>query len=104
MSICEVFADAPSHLAGADGRVVWSCVVDFRLLERDDVRFKVTVDYEAVLPLGQFDTAGDAERAATLARMSADLIERGVMRIEGRRDNDPGAMPSVHDAIARLTL
>jgi hypothetical protein len=109
MSICEVFTDAPAHLANEGGKIVWSCVieggvVDFRLTERDDVRFKVTVDYEAVLPLGQFDTKGDPERQAELSQMSADLIERGVMRIVGRRDSDARAMPSVHDAIAQLTL
>ncbi len=109
MSICEVFTDAPAHLANAGGRIVWSCVidsgvVDFRLAERDDVRFKVTIDYAAVLPLGQFDTKGDPERQAELSRMSADLIDRGVMKIVGQRDSDPRAMPSVHDAIAQLTL
>src|SRR5580692_2542006 len=64
MSICEVFTGAPGHLADAAGKITWSCVidagvVDFRPTERDDVRFKVTVDYQAVLPLGRFDTRGD---------------------------------------------
>jgi hypothetical protein len=109
MSICEAFTDAPPHLADVAGKIVWSCViddgvVDFRLAQRDDVRFKVAVDYAAVLPLGQFDTKGDPARQAELSRMSADLIERGVMKIVGQRDSDPRAMPSVHDAIARLTL
>jgi|ERR1700723_2440751 hypothetical protein len=108
MSICEVFTGAPAHLADQAGKIVWSCVidgagVDFRLAERDDVRFKVTVAYAAVLPLGRFDTKGDPERRVELSRMSADLIERGVMKIVGARDADPRAMPSVHDAIARLT-
>jgi hypothetical protein len=57
-----------------------------------------------VLPLGQFDTRGDPDRQTELSHMSADLIERGVMHIVGTRDSDPRAMPSVHDAIARLTL
>ena len=108
MSICEVFTGAPRHLADDAGRIVWSCVieegvVDFRLAERDDTRFKVTVDYAAVLPLGRFDAKGDPERQTELSRMSAELIERGVMKIVGTRDSDPRAMPSVHDAIARLT-
>jgi hypothetical protein len=108
MSICEVFTDAPSHLADDAGRIVWSCViddgvVDFRLAERDDTRFKVTVDYAAVLPLGRFDTKGDPERQTELSRMSAELIEKGVMKVMGTRDSDPRAMPSVHDSIAKLT-
>jgi len=108
MSICEVFTNAPAHLADETGKITWSCVidagvVDFRPADRDDVRFKVTVDYPAVLPLGQFDTKGDPERQTELSRMSAELIERGLMKIVGTRDSDPRAMPSVHDAIAKLT-
>jgi hypothetical protein len=68
MSICEVFTDAPPHLADADGKVAWSCVVDgaeidFRCSERDDVRVKVVGDYAAILPLGRYETRGDPDRA-----------------------------------------
>jgi hypothetical protein len=109
MSICEVFLDAPHALANADGgRIAWSCVVaggdvDFQLSERDDVRLKVLVDYQAALPLGRYDTCGDPGRAAELARMVADLIRLGKLRMVGEDVADPQLMTSVHDAIARLT-
>ena len=109
MSICEVFTRAPAHLADSAGQIAWSCVVnggevDFRLSERDDVDFKVIVDYAAVLPLGRYDSQGEPARRENLSRMSAALIEQGVMRIIGQRGSDPNVMPSVHDAIAQLTL
>jgi hypothetical protein len=109
MSICEVFTEAPAHLADNAGQISWSCVVngrevDFSVTARDDVDFKVVVDYAAVLPLGRYDSRGEPERREKLSGMSADLIERGVMRIIGQRGSDPNVMPSVHDAIAQLTL
>ena len=109
MSICEVFTDAPAHLADAGGKVAWSCViedgkVDFQTCERDDVKFKVFGDYTAILPLGQYDTRGDPERAAALGAMAAKVLESGGMRTTGERIANPQAITSIHDAIARLTL
>jgi hypothetical protein len=106
-----VFTGAPAHLADADGKLAWSCVVDgadvdFRTEARDDVRFKVIGDYAAILPLGRYDTRGDPARAAELAAMAAKVRESGGMRTIGARPAGPDAQPlsSVHDAIARLTL
>jgi hypothetical protein len=109
MSVCEVFLNAPGGLANAEGaKIAWSCVVDgahvdFQLRERDDLRFKVLAEYEALLPLGRYDTRGEPTRAVELARMAAELIGSGKMRTVGARVADPAAMTSVHDAIARLT-
>ncbi|MEI9988528.1 MAG: hypothetical protein WDM86_00685 [Rhizomicrobium sp.] len=108
MSICEVFYNAPPHLSDKDGKIAWSCViaggkVDFQLRERDDVRFKVLGDYEAIVPLGRFDTKGDPARAAELAALGAATRAAGKLRTIGQRPDDADAMTSVHDAIARLT-
>ena len=109
MSICEVFTNAPADIADVDGKVAWSCIiedgkVDFQIRERDDVRFKVVGDYAAILPLGQFDTRGDPERAAELAALAAKVVESGGMKTTGERIANPQAMTSIHDAISRLTL
>jgi hypothetical protein len=108
MSICEVFTNAPAHLAGEGSRIVWSCVVegndiDFRITERDDVRVKVVVPYDKVLPLGRYDTRGDPARAAELASLVDALRANGDMQTIGEHRADPQAISSVHDAIARLT-
>ena len=109
MSICEVFTNAPAHMADADGKVAWSCViedgrVDFQIRERDDVKFKVVGEYAAILPLGQYDTHGDPARAAELGTMAAKALESGGMKTTGERIANPQAITSIHDAIARLTL
>ena len=112
MSICEVFTNAPPHLADGDGKVAWSCVVDgpnvdFRASERDDVRTKVVGDYAAILPLGRYETRGEPDRAKALAAMAAKVREAGAMRtITDGAPARPGAqaLTSMHDAIARLTL
>lgn len=109
MSICEVFTDAPAHLADANGRAAWSCIVtchtiDFRRTERDDVRFKVIGDYATILPLGRYDTRGEPTREAELARMAIGAVESGRMKLIGELTSNDQAITSIHDAIARLTL
>ena len=107
MSICEVFHDAPLRLA-PEGKLAWSCIVegdkvDFRASERDDVRVKVTADYETTVPLGQFSTEGDPARAAQLQQMVAAAVAAGKLKFDGDRTPSPNALTSIHDAIARLT-
>ncbi len=110
MSTCEVFYNAPAHLAGPDGKISWSCViadgnVDFTRTERDDVRYKVLADYQAVLPMAQYDTLDDADRQVVLQQMVKDLLDAGNMsRPLGARSPDPDHFPKLHDAIARLTV
>lgn len=110
MSTCEVFYNAPAHLAGADGKIAWSCVVadgnvDFQRVERDDVRYKVLADYQAVLPMAQYDTLDDAQRQAVLQDMVKQLLDSGNMsRPLGTRSADPDAFPKLHDTIAKLTI
>jgi hypothetical protein len=108
MSICEVFNDAPERLAGPSRKLAWSCVVegdkvDFRPEERNDVRVKVTADWAATVPLGQFCTEGDPERAAKLQSMVAATVAAGKLSFVGDRTPNADSVPSIHDAIARLT-
>lgn len=107
-SICEVFTDPPRALS-PDGRALaWHAIVndgqvEFGNTERDDVDVKVTVDYQAVVPLGRYDTRGNPERAAELARMAEALRDRGLMTITGdRAGRDPRA-GNFHDVIAKVT-
>jgi hypothetical protein len=108
MSICEVFTDPPAALSPDGAPIAWSCVVsgadvDFRMQARDDVAYKVVVDYDAVLPLGRYDTRGDPARAAELRAMGQALSASGKMVVTGARPAGPSALGSFHDAIARLT-
>ncbi|MBX3482011.1 hypothetical protein [Phenylobacterium sp.] len=110
MSTCEVFYNAPAHLAGPDGKISWSCVIadgkaDFQRKERDDVRYKVLCDYNAVLPMAQYDTLDDADRQVVLQQMVKELLDSGNMsRPLGARSADPDHFPKLHDAIAKLTI
>lgn len=107
-SLCEVFTDPPPDLS-PDGRpIAWHAVVrdgqvEFGATERDDVEVKITIDYEACVPLGRYDTRGEPERAAELAAMAQDLRDRGLMSVRGdRAGRDPRA-GNFHDVIARVT-
>jgi hypothetical protein len=108
MSVCEVFSNAPAHLADKDGKLAWSAVVqgdkiDVRPAERDDVKVKVHADYQTCVPLGQFSTDGDPARAAKLQSMVAAAVAAGKLTFVGERAATPDSMTSIHDAIARLT-
>lgn len=109
MSTCEVFTNAPAHLADENGNITWSCViedgkVDFQRTERD-LRYKVIADYDAVLPMGQYDTLDQPDRRAVLMDMIKELLDSGGMtRPFGTRSDDPDAFPKLHDAIAKLTI
>lgn len=108
LSICEVFTNPPAALSPDGAPLAWSCVVsggevDFRPVARDDVAFKVVVDYDAVLPLGRYDTRGDPARAAELRAMGQALAASGKMTVTGVRASGPSALGSFHDAIAKLT-
>lgn len=109
MSTCEVFTNAPGHLADDKGNIAWSCVVengtvDFQRAERD-LRYKVIADYDAVLPMAQYDTLGKPERRSVLMAMIKELLDSGTMtRPFGTRSDDPDAFPKLHDTIAKLTI
>ena len=54
---------------GPGAPIAWSVVVrdgevQFGNSDIDDVEIEVTVDWRVVLPLGRFDTRGQAERKA----------------------------------------
>jgi hypothetical protein len=107
-SICEVFTDPPASLSKDGAPLAWHCVVEkgrvvFEASESDDVEYKVTADYQAVLPLARFDAAGDAARAAALSRMSQELIARNLLRVVGDRTRRHPAIGNFHDQIARVT-
>jgi hypothetical protein len=108
-SICEVFLDAPRHLADERGRVAWSCLsrdgqADFRPVERDDVQFKVLAQYQAVAPIARYDTGGDPERLKELTSIAMSAAAAGQMTpVKGERFEEPVGLGFAHDVIARLT-
>ena len=70
-SMCEVFTDAPAHLADADGKAAWWFAIEGSSVTvgrgaRDDVDIRGEVDYAATLPNARlvYDEAVLAERAA----------------------------------------
>lgn len=107
-SICEVFTNPPEHLSPAGAPIAWSCIYNrgdltFEASERDDVEFKVVVDYNAVLPLGRYDTAGCPARQKELADMAAHLRASGAMKVTGDRSQRDPRVGDLHDLIARVT-
>ncbi|MBS0408725.1 MAG: hypothetical protein JSR86_02335 [Proteobacteria bacterium] len=107
-SICEVFTNPPRALSPGGGALAWHCIVrdgqvTFGAGETDRAEFKVTADYQAVLPLARFDTEGDPARAATLSRMSRDLAARNLLTVIGDRAARHPAIGDFHDVIARVT-
>jgi hypothetical protein len=107
-SICEVFTSPPDHLSAGGAPIAWTCIYDrgelmFAAKESDDVEFKVTVDYRAVVPLGRFDTRGDPDRQQELASMATRLRETGQMKTTGNRSKRDPRVGDLHDLIARVT-
>lgn len=107
-SICEVFTNPPPELSPDGSPLAWHCIVrdgevTFGASERDDVDFKVIIDYAAVLPLGRYDTRGKPERAAELSQMSQALVREGLMRLIGDRSKRDPRIGDFHDVIARVT-
>lgn len=107
-SMCEVYLDCPVRLSGPDGRIAWhyridGVNVDFGRTEPDNVDFKVVCDYQGILPAGRFDTRGEPERSAEMARMTDVLIKDGRLRLFGDPSRRPAELRFTHDAIARLT-
>lgn len=107
-SICEVFTDPPKHLSPDGSALAWCCIVrggevEFSNSQRTDVDFLVVADYAAILPVGRYDTRGEADRQAELAAMAQDLVQRGLMRTTGDRARRDPRLGNAHDAIARVT-
>ncbi|MBU1374960.1 MAG: hypothetical protein KKE02_18095 [Alphaproteobacteria bacterium] len=107
-SICEVFTDPPAELSPHGSPLAWHCIVKdgavtFAATETDDVEFKVFIDYEAVVPLGRYDTRGDPARQAELGAMAQALRDAGKMRVIGDRSRRDPRVGDFHDLIARVT-
>jgi hypothetical protein len=67
------------------------------------VAFKVTADYDAMLPIARYDTEGDPQRAAELGRMVMELVTAGKFRAVGQRLSGPEVLEPLHDRMAPLT-
>lgn len=107
-SICEVFTDPPADLSPDGAPLAWHCIVKdgqvtFGDTVRDDVAFKVIIDYDAVVPLGRYDTRGEPARQAELGAMAQALREQGKMTIIGDRTNRDPRVGDFHDVIAKVT-
>lgn len=107
-SFCEVFTDPPRELSSAGAPIVWGYAikdgrVTFGTDDRHDVAYRVEFDYQAVLPLGRYDTRGESERAAELGRMASDLRAQGLMRVSGDPKKRDPRLADLHDLIARVT-
>lgn len=108
-SICEVFTDPPAELSPDGSALAWHCIVRdgeviFEAAETDDVAFKVVIDYDAVVPLGRYDTRGEPARKAELGAMAQALRDSGKMRVIGDRSLRDPRVGDFHDLIARVTV
>jgi len=107
-SLCEVFTDPPADLSPDGSPLAWHCIVrdgevTFGEGERDDVDVKIVIDYEAVVPLGRYDTRGEPARQAELAAMAQALRDAGKMQVIGDRSKRDPRVGDFHDIIARVT-
>lgn len=108
-SICEIFSDPPKHLSPDGEPLAWHCsmrngALRFGTGVADDVAVTVRADYEALVPVGRYDTRGEEARAAELHAMVAELMGRGAMSVEGSlTDRDP-QFSDIHDIVARVTM
>jgi hypothetical protein len=82
-SLCEVFTDAPPHLAdGAGGQVGWWFTIDGPRVEvghgvRHDVEPRVVVDYQSVLPLVRTLYSENPQAAEAARERRRKAVERG---------------------------
>jgi hypothetical protein len=108
-TMCEVYRDVPDHIAGGKDTVAFTvrfrkdCEdVGFELAEANDADFKLTIDYECVVPLGRLVVGGDPEKQAEMQRRIGEAVRAGRARIEGAPDEAMLNAP-VHDQIATMT-
>lgn len=109
VSVCEVYRDVPAALGWDSGQVAWSCayeagVVDFRLEERDDVRFKAAGTWAAFAKAAAFEVGSDPARLTEYSALTASLVADGSIEILiGKRMKEPGDLENLHDVISRIT-
>jgi hypothetical protein len=77
--------------------------VDFTFEPADDVDFRVTTDYEAVLPLARVIFAEVEDADDVRERMVGDLVASGKLTVEGDRTRRPAFLENIHDDMARIT-
>lgn len=108
-SICEVFHNAPPHIAAdKEGRVAWHCYVtngnvSFGHAEVNDTQIKVIGDYADFVPVARYNTMGDPERVAEFGAMTQRLLEENRAELIGSAAGRPASIGSFHDAIAQIT-
>lgn len=103
--ICEVFTDAPTHLA-PDGIIAWHCRVadgklDFRMGEADDVDIKNVADYQAILPFARLHLT--PETRVDYEKMSARALADGKLKRIGDATTLPPAIHALHNEMAEIT-
>jgi hypothetical protein len=110
LALCEVYRNVPPSVAAGNGAVAFttrfrkdSDEVEFELSESTDADFKLTIDYECVLPIARIVVDGDAERQAQLIRGLTEAVQSGRGSMEGAIPEELMTLP-VHDQIARLSI
>jgi hypothetical protein len=108
-TLCEVYREMPSSFGGSRGSVAFttrfrkdSNEVDFELTEASDADFKLTIDYECMLPIARIVVDGVPARQAELSRGLIEAVQTGRATIEGTLPDELISMP-VHDQLARIS-
>jgi hypothetical protein len=104
ISLCEVFLNAPPGRASQGGTLAWSCVstgadLDFHLRERDDVEFKMRLDYALAAELARADADEPAKLAALVGRL-AEARRAGALE---QRGGEWRYGFDIHNVMVRLT-
>jgi len=113
-NMCEVFTDAPEHIALTDdGKAGWHFRVKGKTIEVaageiDDADFKIIADYTTVLPLAKIIYGKYPAGMKETQRIQAEGAKSGKMRTEGEQSKmPPQLMPILmllHNKMAERTV
>lgn len=109
-TICEVFTNAPRHIAGDDGRVAWHVVIDGPTVKVGDGKIENAdyfskSDYQSVLPIARTVYSDNPGSYEVIQAERAAAIERGERAATAEIPLAlAGPIRELHDHLARNTV
>ena len=107
---CEEYTDPPSPLVEPGPKAGFTLRIRDGVLQvanrvEDDVDCKITVDYQAVLPLARLVFGGDPAKREAADKQVEALVTAGKMHVKpGKRPSElVPELANLHDDLAKLT-